>query len=57
MLFILSRLLRHSNIISLLGHTVTKNELIIVTNYVIGKNLDELLFGCGKILSKVSILY
>ena len=39
------RKLKHPNIISLLGYSFTEDELILITNYVKGSNLDSMLFG------------
>lgn len=39
------RKLNHPNIISLLGYSFSEEELILITNYVKGSNLDTMLFG------------
>ena len=38
---------------SLLGYTHTKNELMLIMNYVDGCNLDSLIFGCDQVVGKV----
>ena len=38
---------------SLLGYTLTKNELMLIMNYVDGSNLDSLIFGCDEVVGKV----
>ncbi len=39
------RQLNHPNIISLLGYSVNEDEIILITNFMDGHNLDRLLFG------------
>jgi serine/threonine protein kinase len=39
------RNLSHPNIISLLAYVVSKEEIVLITNYVKGCNLDRILFG------------
>ena len=38
----------HPNIISLLGYTVTEDEVILIMNFVDGSNLDQMLFGIQR---------
>lgn len=39
------RKLQHPNIITLLGYSFSDDEIILITNYVKGCNLDKMLFG------------
>lgn len=39
------RKLSHPNIISFLAYAVSDEDIVLVTNYVSGKNLEKLLFG------------
>lgn len=41
----LCRLLKHPNIVSLLGYTVSSSEVMLIMNFIEGKNLDSLIFG------------
>lgn len=42
--------LKHPNIINLLGFSRSLNEFVLITNFVKGKNLDQLVFSkCGAI--------
>ncbi len=41
---------------SLLGYTLTKKELMLIVNFVDGDNLDFLIFGKEKVISKVAII-
>ena len=50
------RLLKHPNIVTLLGYATAANEIVIIMNYIRGKNLDELIFGKEGVVRKVSSL-
>ena len=39
------RKLSHPNIISLMGYSFSEDEIVLITNYVEGSNLDKILFG------------
>ena len=49
------RLLKHPNIVSLLGFALSSDEIILIMNFVPEKNLDLLIFGKAKKMNKVSI--
>lgn len=38
------RNLKHPNIINLIGYAVTDEQVVIVTNFINGNNLDKILF-------------
>ena len=40
-----SRELNHANIVSLLAHCVTNDEIVLVMNFINGSNLDRILFS------------
>lgn len=40
-----SRLLEHPNLVSLLGYTATVNQMVLIMNFINGKNLHVILFG------------
>ncbi len=48
-----SRLVDHPNIVRLLGYAVSAKEIVIIMNFVSGKNLDVLIFGKKKIVANV----
>ena len=48
-----STLLKHPNIVSLLGLSASAEEIVLIMNFVTGSNLYILIFGKDKILSKV----
>ena len=41
-------MIRHPNIVQIMGVSLLKNSLYIVSEYIDGSNLDELLFGDGE---------
>lgn len=47
------RLLKHPNIVSLLGVTASAEEIVLILNFISGNNLDMLIFGKAKLLSTV----
>lgn len=44
-LLLYSRELNHPNIVSLLEHCVTNDEIVLVMNFINGSNLDRILFS------------
>lgn len=50
-----SRLLKHPNIVSLLGHAASVEEIVLIMNFVTGSNLDVLIFGRKKVMSEVCV--
>ena len=39
------RLLKHPNLVSLLGYSASADEIVLIMNFVSGSNLDTMLFG------------
>ena len=42
------RLLKHPNLVSLLGYSVSADEIVLIINFVSGSNLDIILFRGGS---------
>ena len=45
--------LKHPNIVQLLAYAICEEEIVLVTNFVDGNNLDKILFG----KESVEVLY
>ena len=39
------RNMKHPNIINFLGYSMANDEVILVTNFIRGSNLEQILFG------------
>ena len=46
-------MMKHPNIVSLLGYSVSSEAIVLIMNYVPGKNLDVLIFGKDRIIAMV----
>jgi len=53
---IISRLVKHPDIVSMLGYAATLKELVLIMNLAQGSNLHSLLFGKQKIKVKINLL-
>ncbi|XP_065890569.1 uncharacterized protein [Dysidea avara] len=48
------KLLKHPNIVSLLGYSTAEREIVIIMEFINGKNLHTMIFGKDKIISRTS---
>ena len=49
-------MLKHPNIVTLFGYGMSEMEIVLVMEYIDGKNLHELIFSKEKIISRVGYL-
>jgi len=47
------RLLKHPNIVSLLGVAASAEEIVLILHFISGNNIDMLIFGKERLLSTV----
>ena len=51
------RTLKHPNIVELMAYAKSEEEIVLVTNFVDGSNLDTILFGKKRLEREVYIIY
>ena len=49
-------MLKHPNVVTLFGYGMSEMEIVLVMEYIDGKNLHELIFSKEKIISRVGYL-
>lgn len=55
-LFVYYRMLKHPNIVTLFGYAMSEMEVVLVMEFIDGKNLHQLIFNKDKIISRVGYL-
>ena len=48
-------MIRHPNIVQIMAVSILKNSIYVVSEYINGRNLDEVLFGEGEESTKLTI--